>query len=334
MNTNLISSHVIFLHGLSGAGKSVLQKSLEETLSSSGFAPLYLSSGDCFRALAELDPELAKKMSQGNFIQTLEGTMPLLKKTIQSFLSDLEENKKPVLILDGFLRLPRFEADGKIIPSQVNQVGEAFPIENAADEIVRKGWHCYVDVNDTDAEALMRIRSEKHLKVIIELIDNLKNKTEKIDKLKELLNKAYEIQSNEKYRLKAVPENLHEEFDKQMEKIIGSVFELVQIEYKEGMAISKPIQEIIGEKVTLRDDDLTFKRRLKRISEFNVNTKEGMLIKELGFKYSDNDISTEQDGRLCVIKNGPSIGVTLEELSGKCINLADNIIYALKSTNE
>src|SRR5260221_6644161 len=115
----LISSHTIFLHGLSGAGKSVLQKALEEKLSQSGFQPLYLSSGDCFRALAELDPELAKKMSQGSFIQTLEGTMPLLKKTINKFLDDLENNEqKPVLILDGILRISEFEYDGNMIPSQ------------------------------------------------------------------------------------------------------------------------------------------------------------------------------------------------------------------------
>ncbi len=135
MDNNLISSHIIVLHGLSGAGKSVLQKALEDKIIKSGLQPIYLSSGDCFRALAELDPELSKKLSQGNFIQTLEGTMPLLKKTIQKFLNDLEEKDlKPVLILDGFLRIGEFEYEGKTIPSQINQVGAAFPIENAGNE--------------------------------------------------------------------------------------------------------------------------------------------------------------------------------------------------------
>src|SRR5260221_10825805 len=141
--------------------------------------------------------------------------------------------------------------------------------------IVKKAWHCYVDVKDDDAEALMRIRSEKHLAAIIRIT--------KDEKLKGLLEKAYEIQSDEKYRLKAVPENLHEGFDKKMTEIIISIFKLAGIEYKEGIAISKPIQQIINEKVTLRDDDLTFKRRLSRINEFNVKTKKGVLIEELGF---------------------------------------------------
>lgn len=326
IESNKISAHTIFLHGLSGAGKSVLQSALETKMIEAGFTPIYLSSGDCFRALAELDPELAKKLSAGNFIQTLEGTMPLLKKTIEQFLEGLENNeKKPVLILDGFLRRGQFEVDGKTIPSQINQVGDAFPVKNAAQEIVMKAWHCYVDVNDTDAEALMRIRSEKHLGVIIKTIDAKQENDEKVKKLRELLEKAFKIQSNEEYRLKAVPEELHSQLDNEMLNIITSIFELAGMEYKEGVAIAKPIQEITSEKVTIRDDDLTFKRRLKRINEFNVNTKEGLLIGELGFKEDGGNISPNQTGRLKMIENGPSRRISLETLEEECKKVAANI---------
>lgn len=325
MNPDLISSHLVFLHGLSGAGKSVLQGALESELSKSGIVPKYLSSGDCFRALAELDPELAKKMSQGNFIQTLEGTMPLLKKTVVQFLDDLKSDKSSVLILDGFLRLPEFESDGVTIPSQVDQVGNAFSIENA-NGMVKNAWQLYVDVNSIDAEGLMRIRSEKHLKAILKLIEEKNSDNEKILKLKALLEKALEIQGDEKYRLKEVPVNLHDVLDMKMEEIIRNIFALTSIEYKEGIAITKPIQEILGEKVTLRDDDLTFKRRLKRIDEFNTNTKDGLLINDLGFANENGSIKKEQPGRKRLIENGPSRGISLEQLSKSCSEISTEIV--------
>ncbi len=168
----------------------------------------------------------------------------------------------------------------------------------------------------------MRIRSEKHINAIIKITKN--------EELKKLLKKAYEIQSDEKYRLKEVPKEMHDELDRKMEEIIISIFNLANMEYKEGIAISKPIQEIIGEKVTLRDDDLTFKRRLSRINEFNIKTKEGILIKELGFKHEGSNILLNQSGRLKVIENGPSRRVSLEELEKKSKEVAKEITSFLQ----
>lgn len=345
-NLKLVAQHTIFLHGLSGSGKSVVQQSLENRLKSAVLQLIYLSSGDCFRALAKLDPKLASRMSQGHFIQTLEGAMPKLEETIEQFLKDLVSCQKelPVLILDGFLRRGVFESEGQQIPSQTDQVAQAFvkvfnklglgsfTVEEVAKSVVKAAWHCYVDVSDADAESLMRIRSEKQLsKLVGDLQPFLQN--EEINKLSQLLSSAVKVQTGGEhdFRLKEVPKEMQLKLDQQMDMLIMKIFELADMEKGEGTSLAKPVQKlleqnkVLGVKVSFRDDDLTYKSRMKRVTEFNTGTKKGMLVEQLGFKMVNGQIADSADPKLKVIPNGPSRKISLEELEKKCDQEAGKI---------
>src|SRR5260221_14528174 len=118
---------LIFLHGLSGSGKGVIHKILDEEFKAKGYQAFYASSGDLFRAPLS-DPNIAAQMNQGLFINTLGAVIPGLEKMFTEFLHEWEQSGcRRILIMDGFIRRTKFVTEsGEAIPSQLAQISEGF----------------------------------------------------------------------------------------------------------------------------------------------------------------------------------------------------------------
>ncbi|MEK7498028.1 MAG: hypothetical protein AAB656_03865 [Patescibacteria group bacterium] len=385
IDLDTIARHIVFLHGPSGGGKSVLQKTIEERLPDSEDT-FYLASGDCFRALDELNPEMAKEMRAGKFIGTLDATMPKLEETIGRFLDRaFSSNTMPVLVLDGFLRIGEYERKGRTVPSQVDQVAGAFTrviqkrvYETESDlkingtsvdrldlefvsqmeeigtggngesslntlfsDMIRNANHYYLDVKPQDAEALMRNRSDKDLAL---LAGSISGRRGKLKRLKELLTEASLIQRGDflpisynsrkvqlgafqarSYIFKPIPKRYKKDLENQMNQIVEEVQGMVRWKKDEEPSFSGAIKKLIkGKGVNMtdlnipRDDDLTHERREKRIYEFQKLAVEGILKGELGFVQKDEILVPSSPERQVTIVNGPSRGVTLDELKLRC----------------
>src|SRR3990167_8373856 len=117
-----IVQRCIFLHGLSGAGKSELVQALRKNLGDrSGF---HFSTGDYFRKL-KANLEVRGKMRQG-FVPTLNDIVPLMVNDLKNVLLRWARGEDMVIVFDGAVRFGEYERDGKIIPSQFEQLAETW----------------------------------------------------------------------------------------------------------------------------------------------------------------------------------------------------------------
>lgn len=388
LDLDRISRHIVFLHGPSGGGKSVLQAAIE-SLSVGRKHPIYLSSGDCFRALDPKDPKMAwiiKEMNSGKFAGTLDATMPKLEQTIGQFIDEIFSHDTPympVFIGDGFLRRGEYKVDGKTIPSQVDQVAGAFKrvilakvtkedsgfdpelvsrmqeigtggageadITSVFSDMIRNANHLYIDVKSKDAEALMRIRSEKELTKLAGRVEGRKGN---LGKLSKLINEAILIQkgkfipkskyskkvgisteSTRDYTLKPIPERYKKSLDGRMVEIINEVQGMAHWKKDEKPSFSGAVKKLIkGKNVNMegvsipRDDDLTHERRGKRIDEFQNLAIEGILKGELGFEEKGEILVPTVIERQATILNGPSHKISLDDLKDSCRDAAFGMI--------
>lgn len=135
---------LIFLHGLSGAGKGELKSRIEKVAEINGTKFFYLASGDCFRAidkkitLSKTDSEnyklneeekaVAQQMAEGKQIPGLQTIAPPVIDMFLEYIDAIAHGEKAVMVFDGFLRNGEDTfRDGEEeirLPSQILQVGE------------------------------------------------------------------------------------------------------------------------------------------------------------------------------------------------------------------
>lgn len=135
---------LIFLHGLSGAGKGELKSRIEKVAQENGTKFFYLASGDCFRAidkkitLSKTDSEnyklndeekaVAQQMAEGKQIPGLQTIAPPVIDMLLEYIDAISHGEKAIMVFDGFLRNGEdiFKDGGEEIrlPSQILQVGE------------------------------------------------------------------------------------------------------------------------------------------------------------------------------------------------------------------
>lgn len=386
----LLAKHLAFLHGPSGSGKSLIQESIKNESEKRGLVkPIYLSSGDCYRELRKLNPEMAAKMDSGVFIEDLSPTMPKLELVIGEFIDSFGGAWTPILELDGFIRIGEYEHEGRQIPSQVDQIASAFErvltsrvergmtrrldsnlvalveegnpvwgetgdtsLSHYFKEMIKNAHHLFIDVDQRDAEAMMRVRSENNLKSVVE---KLGKKRGKLGVLRKLLEDAALIQEGKfriscskesvkpskdtknSFRLKSVPERYIPVLDKKMNKVVNEIKGLVKWGEKEKPSVSGAIKKLLAEKgvdmngITIpRDDDLTFERRLSRIGEFNTKTAKGVLATDLSFKQQGEYTITTNIRKDVSIHNGSKRGVSLESMKASCQIVASSILSEIQ----
>lgn len=188
-----LSNFVIFLHGLSGSGKGVINSLLLDEYQKRGYKVFYGSSGELFRAALH-NPRIAEQVNQGIFLYTLGAVIPGLNDLFREFIASwvLTEYRQ-VLILDGFIRRTEFTTnEGDLIKSQLEQICIGFDevlselsrtdepgvlalfpeYRNKGNTIhhlvsaMKQATHLLTSINPEDAETQMRLRSVKELESI------------------------------------------------------------------------------------------------------------------------------------------------------------------------
>ncbi len=146
IDLSVITRGLIFLHGLSGAGKGELKNKIEEAANKDGVKVFYLASGDCFRAIkkkvdkyrsegreSDLTPDEIKTvdlMLAGKQIPDLSGISDPVVEVVTKYIDAILKGEKAVIIFDGLLRngedvyLENEGSEPIRIPSQVLQVAE------------------------------------------------------------------------------------------------------------------------------------------------------------------------------------------------------------------
>lgn len=217
-----IIRRLIFEHGLSGSGKGELQSEIQKQGEEFGVKVTTLSSGDAFRATKDqiraIDPlqrtaeeeALANILNKGIIVPTLDLVRPALTQKLVEFIIGLAENENRVLVLDGFLRMGKYETkfqeEMRTVPSQILQVAAALDsairlaaaagvqfddgldaflvgddidlweveeeerLAEIAQEISRTATHLIANIPEKDAEALMRYRSLKEMRKLYQAI--------------------------------------------------------------------------------------------------------------------------------------------------------------------
>jgi len=215
-----LKENIIFLHGLSGSGKSELYRKLAEQYSSRSYDTVYVSSGALFRE-AYSNPIIADQVRRGYFLDTLGSIMPGIEAAFEHFLRGwIESSGKSVIVLDGLIRRGAFtNKDGVMVPSQLEQISDGlhnvikklikedttltgyFPEFNDSStskerlvstlkQVLKDTPHIVADVLPEDAEAQIRKRADKEIVSIrTQLQDRLINS--QLD-----ANKVQEIESN------------------------------------------------------------------------------------------------------------------------------------------
>lgn len=412
-----IISRLIFEHGLSGSGKGELQAAIQNQGRQHDVEVLALSSGDEFRARIEqiraIDPlqrtpeeeALAGLLNKGIFVPTLDLVRPALTKKLTEFIYALADGKQATLVLDGFLRMGRyetvFEDEKRLVPSQVVQVAAAldsairladiagvnfedlddvlggdevdlWEVENEsrltqiAEEISRTATHLIVNIPEKDAEALMRFRALKEMRKVYNGIvgdggrvfsDDLAHAISALRKTihlesgnftvvegvaSPLLETESDIKPAHSSELEGFTSEEGQAVDLTIKRICAEVAERFGIEQKVSTLVSQIValaQKDLGltiEAGPLRDDDIWFKYRDKRIVSFRDGTILPVLVSDLGL-----ELTPSPDGRMeipkppenvLVLDNGPSLGFDYPALQRGAESVALRVLMRLEGS--
>ncbi len=210
-------------------------------------------------------------------------------------------------------------------------------------EMIVNSHHYYVDVTREDAEKLMRFRSEKAFTQVLTL---LKGKRGKLGELREELKTGLSVQlgkfklldKKNDFHLKEVPKERHAILDKEMARVTRKICKIAGMEYTgANLSLTSAVKKIAQEKgidltgIQLRDDDLTFKSREKRIKEFREKTIPSLLIDELGFSQREDGILIPPQGeRSATFVNGPERNIGYNEFQRSTYPLAENVLIQVK----
>ncbi len=336
-------SNLIFLHGLSGAGKGELQRIITAQYLGHEYEVVAVSSGELFRE-AKNDPEIAAQMQAGKFPLTLALIIPGLKSKYREFLQ-LHKAKegKAIMILDGTIRRAIFESGGESIPSQIDQMAVAFyevrqeegyltetmPLQIAQE--IRDSKHILVDVMPEDAELQMRKRVEKEiLQVQRQLAEHdfpAALAPQIIEFLPELIAAIQEVVDTE------VTDANYTELKRHFVELRGTLFALAELTLAPSLLELMQKMDLIAE---LRDDDILAETRRKRIENLLVK-KDGRYepgfaataLEEVGIYYDvelQRFMTSEGRDNCVVIENGYSRGVDFELFKSRCTELSMNLV--------